>query len=113
MFLCFQLLQRGKSREQRLQDALRNIQGNAALVEELLSWLTEAQVLLATKEKDPIPEDLNVVETLAKEHSVSLVPYEPQHEISNNVVCDTSNDSDQPAHMRRLIRAFASRLDII
>ena len=67
-----QLLQRGKSREQRLQDALRNIQGNAALVEELLSWLTEAQVLLATKEKDPIPEDLNVVETLAKEHTVSI-----------------------------------------
>ena len=75
IYLCFQLLQRGKSREQRLQDALRNIQGNAALVEELLSWLTEAQVLLATKEKDPIPEDLKVVETLAKEHSVSLVPY--------------------------------------
>ena len=69
--VLFQLLQRGKSREQRLQDALRNIQGNAALVEELLSWLTEAQVLLATKEKDPIPEDLNVVETLAKEHTVS------------------------------------------
>ena len=28
--------------------------------------------------------------------------------ISNNVVCATSKASDQPAHMRRLIRAFAS-----
>ena len=33
---------------------------------------------------------------------------EPQHEISNNVVCATSKVSDQPAHTRSLIRAFAS-----
>ena len=35
---------------------------------------------------------------------------ESVHEISNNVVCATSKASDQPAHMRSLIRAFASRL---
>ena len=28
------------------------------------------------------------------------------------MVCATSNGSDQPAHMRRLIRAFACRLNI-
>ena len=33
-------------------------------------------------------------------------------EISNNVVCATSKASDQPAHTRSLIRAFASRLSI-
>ena len=38
---------------------------------------------------------------------------EPRHEISNNVVCVTSKAADQPAHMRRLIRAFASRLTIL
>ena len=38
---------------------------------------------------------------------------EPQHEISTNVVCATSKGSDQPAHTRSLIRAFASRLNII
>ena len=38
---------------------------------------------------------------------------EPVHEISNNVVCATSKDSDQPAHTRSLIRAFASRLSIL
>ena len=38
---------------------------------------------------------------------------EPQHEISNNVVCATSKGSDQPAHTRSLIRAFASRLNIL
>ena len=37
---------------------------------------------------------------------------EPVHEISNNVVCATSKASDQPAHTRSLIRAFASRLSI-
>ena len=38
---------------------------------------------------------------------------EPVHEISNNVVCATNKASDQPAHMRSLIRAFASHLSII
>ena len=39
--------------------------------------------------------------------------YEPRHEISNNVVCATSKGSDQPAHTRSLIRAFANRLNIL
>ena len=38
---------------------------------------------------------------------------EPQHEISNNLVCATSKASDQPAHMRSLIRTFASHLNIL
>ena len=38
---------------------------------------------------------------------------EPRHEISINVVCATSKGSGQPAHMRRLIRAFASSLNIL
>ena len=38
---------------------------------------------------------------------------EPVHEISNNVVYATSKASNQPAHTRCLIRAFASRLSIL
>ena len=38
---------------------------------------------------------------------------EPVLEISNNVVRATSKASDQPAHTRSLIRAFASRLSIL
>ena len=38
---------------------------------------------------------------------------EPQHEISNNVVSATSKASDQPVHMRSLIRALASHLKIL
>ena len=37
----------------------------------------------------------------------------PRHEIFNNVVCATSKGSDQPASTRSLIRAFASRLNIL
>ena len=37
---------------------------------------------------------------------------EPPHEIYH-VVCATSNGSDQPAHMCSLIRAIASRLNIL
>ena len=49
---------------------------------------------------------------LAKLHNRSTT-FESRHEISNNVVCATSIDSDQPAHMGSLIRAFAGRLKIL
>ena len=39
--------------------------------------------------------------------------FEPRHDISNNVVCATSEASDQPAQTRSLIRAFAGRLNIL
>ena len=41
------------------------------------------------------------------------IPFEPVHEISNNVVCATSKASDQPAHTRSLIGDIASRLSIL
>ena len=41
------------------------------------------------------------------------VIFEPRHELSNNMVCATNKDSDQPAHTHSLIRAFASRLNIL
>ena len=33
--------------------------------------------------------------------------YEPRHEVSNSVLCATSNSSNQPVHTRSLLRAFA------
>ena len=38
---------------------------------------------------------------------------EQRHEISNNVVCAASKAYDQPGHTRSLIRAFASRLNVL
>ena len=46
-------------------------------------------------------------------HFRQVLIYEPQHESSNNVVCATSQASDQPAHMGSLIRTFANRLNIL
>ena len=45
---------------------------------------------------------------LPKAGIVNIPPYKM---ISNNVVCATSKVSDQPAHTRSLIRAFASRMN--
>ena len=44
---------------------------------------------------------------------IKVSKYDPRFEIFNNVVYATSKASDQPAHMRSLIRAFASRLNIL
>ena len=38
-----------------------------------------------------------------------MYTYEPRYEISTIVICATSKGSDQPAHTRSLIEAFASR----
>ena len=47
-------------------------------------------------------------------HTIKKIMYnEPQHGVSNNVVCVTSKGSDQPAHTRSLIRAFAGRLNTL
>ena len=43
----------------------------------------------------------------------SQVIFPKKYLSSNNVVCATSKVSDQPAHTRSLIRAFASRLSIL
>ena len=42
--------------------------------------------------------------------SFIIIIIEPRHELANNVICATSKASDKPAHMRSLVRAFASRL---
>ena len=49
------------------------------------------------------------------DHQNTVKINEPQHGISNNVVCATSKLSDQTVHthMRSLVRAFASRLNIL
>ena len=44
---------------------------------------------------------------------LQMITFELWHEISNNLACATSKGSDQPAHTRRLIRAFAGRLNIL
>ena len=39
--------------------------------------------------------------------------YEPAHDETYNKTCATSEDSDQPAHSRSLIRVFANRMCLL
>jgi len=65
-----QAVHRSDQRAVRLQDALRAARGSAALVDELMAWLTEAHALLTAKDKDSVSDDLTVVESLLREHLV-------------------------------------------
>ena len=51
---------------------------------------------------------INKRQIVAKIHGRKRI--EPRHEISNNVMCTNSKDSDQPTQTGSQIRAFASRL---
>ena len=73
---------------------------------EIVKLMPFKESILVAKE---VPEKF--IQAIALNHTD--LTYEPQHKISNNVICATSKDSDQPAHMRSLIRAFASRLNIL
>ena len=54
-----------------------------------------------------------VIWLVEKHRDILEIYYEPVHEIYNNVEYATSKASDQPAHKRSLIRAFASCLSIL
>ena len=56
----------------RLDEALRAARGSSALVDELLAWLNEAHALLIAKDRDAVPDDLTVVESLLREHLVRI-----------------------------------------
>lgn len=68
-----QLLERAQAKGERLREARQQLQGLAESLEDMLVTLTEYQALLATKESDPIPHDLNVVDALLKEHQVCVI----------------------------------------
>ena len=49
---------------------------------------------------------------LSKTASLNFV-YEPAHDITYYKTCATSEVSDQPAHLRSLIRVFADRMRLL
>lgn len=67
-----QTVSRAAQRAAKLHDSLRVVRQNAALVDELTVWLNDCYVLLTTKDKDSIPDDLTVVDALVKEHAVRI-----------------------------------------
>ncbi|KAL8573597.1 hypothetical protein ACOMHN_007150 [Nucella lapillus] len=63
-----QLLERAQLRGERLKETHQRLLALAESLEEMMAQLTEYQALLATKEADPIPHDIKVVDELLKEH---------------------------------------------
>ena len=76
-----------------------------------MSALTSA---LTVWHSDSVPEGFFFLEKVDYDIYVFFLwQNEPWHDISNSVVCATKKASEQPAHTRCLIRAFASRLNIL
>ena len=62
----------------------------------------------------PMKEKSTTKRMLRREQGkVNITINELRHEIYNNVVCATSKASDQPVRTCSLIRAFASRMNIL
>ena len=74
---------------------------------------TKTKLTFQRKKYNIFLEILTCVISIYAFDNPDFIIIELQHEISNNVVSATSNGSDQPAHMRSLIRAFDSCLDLL
>ena len=59
-----------KQHEQRLDTALKDLQHNASLLEELLSWLQWAETTLVQRDTEPLPQDIPQLKSLMTEHQV-------------------------------------------
>lgn len=71
MLLCMlQVLTWAKQHEQRLETALVELLNNAALLEDLLSWLQWAETTLVQRDTEPLPQDITQLKTLITEHQV-------------------------------------------
>ncbi|KAF4073878.1 hypothetical protein AMELA_G00248250 [Ameiurus melas] len=61
-----------KQHEQRLETALTELLNNAALLEDLLSWLQWAETTLVQRDIEPLPQDITQLKTLITEHQVFM-----------------------------------------
>ncbi|KAB5530856.1 hypothetical protein PHYPO_G00134140 [Pangasianodon hypophthalmus] len=61
-----------KQHEQRLEAALAELLSNAALLEDLLSWLQWAETTLVQRDTEPLPQDITQLKTLITEHQVFM-----------------------------------------
>ena len=74
----------------------------------LLGFISPLQMDKVIREK--LCPQMQIVPFKWSKPLCSDLGFEPVHEISDNLICATSKASDQPAHTRSPIRAFASRL---
>ena len=88
-----------------------------AVLTSMIEWLTPSNIWThGKKTNEPLYEIFQQCGVCDQQNLRAFASHyinEPVHKISNNVVCATSKASDQPAHTRSLIIAFASGLSII
>ena len=84
-----------------------------SVAHESVEMLSQETVHLNQIKMAPTEIVPNSQKSFIRLYLVEYIIIEPVHEISNNVVCATSKASDQPAHMRSLIRAFASQMSVL
>ena len=68
--LVLQVQAWARQHQQRLSAALSELQTTQELVENLLGWLQWAETTLNTKDKEPMPQELEEVKGLIAEHQV-------------------------------------------
>ncbi|XP_062375938.1 dystonin [Sardina pilchardus] len=61
-----------RQHQQRLAAALTELQSTQELVENLLGWLQWAETTLNTKDKEPMPQEIDEVKTLIAEHQAFM-----------------------------------------
>lgn len=69
--VCLQVSKMVRQKQQMARDAIQSIHGKAAMMEDLMAWISEALALLASKENNSIPDDLTTADALLKEHLVT------------------------------------------
>lgn len=77
-----------RQHQQRLAAALSEVQSTQELVENLLAWLQWAETTLNTKDKEPMPQEIEEVKALIAEHQVQY--------------CGRGSRLVKPIHMKRL-----------
>lgn len=56
-----------------MRDHLLSLKDINDLLEELLAWLNNAESSLTALEAEPLPDDVVILDSLIKEHQVSLI----------------------------------------
>jgi hypothetical protein len=62
-----------RQRGTRLRDGLATHRKNAQLLEELIAWLNHAENKLFNDNAEPIPDDVDIITQLMREHSVNII----------------------------------------
>ena len=60
----------GEQRGRKIGEALDDIRGKSALLDNLMAWMEGAEATLVTQEKQPLPDNVPIIEQLLHDHQV-------------------------------------------